>query len=96
MVVDTPAAYLSENKAPAAQLNCAGAVRLGLPLTVASARLALFPTPLGRWLGAGLNAGQQFHTLAASSSNRQASLRHRSKFVTAPIRPCDGSTGQVP
>jgi hypothetical protein len=44
---ETPNAYISENNAPAAQLNCAGAVRLSPPLTEEESPLAmLFFPPL--------------------------------------------------
>jgi hypothetical protein len=40
--VDTPAAYMSENKAPAAQLNWIGALRLFPSLPAASVLLVVF------------------------------------------------------
>jgi hypothetical protein len=39
------APYWSENKAPAAQLSCAGAVQLSPPLTEEKSPLAVFPRP---------------------------------------------------
>jgi hypothetical protein len=46
--VDTPAAYISENKAPAAQLNWVGALRLFPSLTAASVLLVVFALELNR------------------------------------------------
>jgi hypothetical protein len=43
---ETPHAYMSENKAPAAQLSLAGALRLFPPLTAASVPLTVFSLEL--------------------------------------------------